>query len=42
MKVKYDRQVNVLSIILSDAPVEESGEDERADFGGYRLHCVSY
>ena len=28
MKVKYDREVDVLSIILSDAPVEESDEDK--------------
>ncbi len=28
MKVKYDPDVDVLSIILSDAPVEESDEDK--------------
>mgnify|MGYP001597696855 FL=1 len=28
MKVKYDRDVDVLSIVLSDAPVEESDEDK--------------
>ena len=28
MKVKYDPQVDVLSIRLSDAPVEESDEDK--------------
>jgi len=28
MKVKYDPEVDVLSIILSDAPVEESDEDK--------------
>jgi uncharacterized protein YuzE len=28
MKVKYDPEVDVLSIVLSDAPVEESDEDK--------------
>jgi len=28
MKVKYDPEVDVLSILLSDAPVEESDEDK--------------
>ena len=28
MKVKYDADVDVLSIVLSDAPVEESDEDK--------------
>lgn len=28
MKVKYDPDVDVLSIIFSDAPVEESDEDK--------------
>ena len=28
MKVRYDPDVDVLSIILSDAPVEESDEDK--------------
>jgi uncharacterized protein YuzE len=28
MKVKYDPDVDVLSIVLSDAPVEESDEDK--------------
>ncbi len=28
MKVKYDPEVDVLSIALSDAPVEESDEDK--------------
>jgi uncharacterized protein YuzE len=28
MKVKYDPEVDVLSILLSDAPVEESGENK--------------
>jgi len=28
MKVTYDAEVDVLSIILSDAPVEESDEDK--------------
>jgi len=27
MKVKYDREADVLSIILSDTPVEESDEE---------------
>ncbi|MBI3682565.1 MAG: DUF2283 domain-containing protein [Acidobacteria bacterium] len=28
MKVKYDPEVDVLSIVLSDAPVEESDQDK--------------
>jgi uncharacterized protein YuzE len=28
MRVKYDPEVDVLSIVLSDAPVEESDEDK--------------
>jgi YD repeat-containing protein len=28
MKVRYDPDVDVLSILLSDAPVEESDEDK--------------
>lgn len=28
MKVTYDAEVDVLSIVLSDAPVEESDEDK--------------
>jgi len=28
MKVQYDREVDVLSIVLSEAPVEESDEDK--------------
>lgn len=28
MKVRYDPEVDVLSIVLSDAPVEESDEDK--------------
>ena len=28
MRVKYDREVDVLSIVLSDALVEESDEDK--------------
>jgi len=28
MKVQYDREVDVLSIVLSKAPVEESDEDK--------------
>ncbi len=28
MKVRYDPEVDVLSILLSDAPVEESDEDK--------------
>jgi len=28
MKVRYDPEVDVLSIMLSDAPVEESDEDK--------------
>ncbi|MEK7407717.1 MAG: DUF2283 domain-containing protein [Acidobacteriota bacterium] len=28
MRVKYDPDVDVLSIVLSDAPVEESDEDK--------------
>ena len=28
MKVKYDPDVDVLSIIFSDAPIEESDEDK--------------
>jgi len=28
MKIRYDPEVDVLSIVLSDAPVEESDEDE--------------
>ncbi len=28
MKVKYDEEVDVLTIELSDAPVEESAEDK--------------
>ncbi len=28
MKVRYDPDVDVLSIVLSDAPVEESDEDK--------------
>jgi uncharacterized protein YuzE len=28
MKVKYDPEVDVLSIVLSDAPVEESDEEK--------------
>ncbi len=28
MKVKYDPEVDVLSIVLSDAPAEESDEDK--------------
>ena len=28
MKVKYDPEVDVLSIVLSDAPIEESDEDK--------------
>ncbi|MGA2329037.1 MAG: DUF2283 domain-containing protein [Bryobacteraceae bacterium] len=28
MKVTYDPEVDVLSIVLSDAPVEESDEDK--------------
>ena len=28
MKVSYDRELDVLSIALSDAPVEESDEDK--------------
>jgi uncharacterized protein YuzE len=28
MKVKYDPEVDVLGIVLSDAPVEESDEDK--------------
>ncbi|HXP84380.1 MAG TPA: DUF2283 domain-containing protein [Bryobacteraceae bacterium] len=28
MRVKYDPEVDVLSIVLSDAPVEESDQDK--------------
>jgi len=28
MKVRYDQEVDVLTIVLSDAPVEESDEDK--------------
>ena len=35
MKVTYDPNVDVLSILLSDAPVEESDEDKPGVILGY-------
>jgi uncharacterized protein YuzE len=38
MKVKYDPEVDVLSIMLSDAPVEESDEDKPGVILDYDIH----
>jgi uncharacterized protein YuzE len=38
MKVLYDAEVDVLSILLSDAPVEESDEDKPGVILDYDKH----
>jgi uncharacterized protein YuzE len=38
MKVTYDPEVDVLSILLSDAPVEESDEDKPGLILDYDRH----
>jgi uncharacterized protein YuzE len=38
MKVMYDPEVDVLSILLSDAPVEESDEDKPGLILDYDRH----
>jgi len=38
MKVQYDPKVDVLSIVLSDAPVEESDEDKPGAILDYDIH----
>ena len=38
MKVKYDPEVDVLSIALSDAPAEESDEDKPGVILDYDIH----
>jgi uncharacterized protein YuzE len=38
MKVRYDPEVDVLSIALSDAPVEESDEDKPGVILDYDIH----
>ena len=38
MKVRYDPEVDVLSIALSDAPVEESDEDKPGVILDYNIH----
>jgi uncharacterized protein YuzE len=38
MKVRYDPEVDVLSIVLSDAPVEESDEDKPGVILDYDIH----
>ena len=38
MKVTYDQKVDIMRIILSDADVEESGEDKSGIIIDYDIH----
>jgi len=39
MKVTYDPEVDILSVLLSDAPVEESDQDKPGVILDYDAHC---